>query len=218
MKLWRFTDPCKYEYARASRVGSWEGEPPRRVRPLVMEWEPDSDVVGDFTWPGFDSDVVITDQVANVLRAARVPGFQLGPVEMRENSEAGKRRSKKPMVRLPYQGPRLWDLWVTTWTRIDMGRSTVTGERRTDGTLAYKVSGVQREETSWSQQRMELVRTMVPRREGEGLFVPPVRGIFRLEEVPAWAFCTDDVKRLIEQHGFTNVAFLEMGETVNASK
>ena len=81
MKLWRFSDPRDYQYARASRRGTWEGRPPRRVKPLVIEWEPDSNVIGDFTWPGFDSDIVITDRVGAAMKEAGVTGLDLAPVE-----------------------------------------------------------------------------------------------------------------------------------------
>lgn len=212
MKLWRLSDPGNYEYARASRRGSWAGSPSRRVRPLIIEWEPDSEVVGDFTWPGFDSEIIITGAVAKVLQAAEVPGFELGPVQMEENAEPAKRRSKKPRVQLPYAGPPLWDLWVMAWTRADRDRSTINEVKGENGSVDFELIGVEKTESSWDQQRLELVRTMHPRVEGEGLFVPSIRGFFRVEEFPAWVFCTDNVKQLVEEHGFTNVSFVEMGD------
>jgi hypothetical protein len=216
MRLWRFSDPGDCGYARATRRGSWEGNPSRRVTPLIIEWEPDSDVLGDFTWPGFDSDIVVTDAVAKALQGSGVPGFELGAVKMQENSEPAKRRSKRPRVKLPYSGPQLWDLWVTAWTSPDRDRSTITEVQREDGSRYFEVAGVQRREKTWDQRRMELVTVLHPRVEGKGLFVPPIRGIFRVRDVPGWIFCTDDVKRLIEEHGFTNVSFLEMGDVLKA--
>jgi hypothetical protein len=41
-------------------------------------------------------------------------------------------------------------------------------------------------------------------------------GIFRVAEFPGWILCTDEVKQLIESHGFTNVSFLEMGEVLGS--
>lgn len=216
MKIWKLSEPFDYRFARAGRTGgTWQdGEYRERRRPLTIEWEPDSDVVGDFTWPGLNTDIVVADSVGKALSNANVPGFELRQLNMQENSERSKRRSKKPMVKLPYHGPQLWDFWVTAWTRLDRERSTVTEERRPDGSSTYTVSGVQHEEIAWDEQRMELVKRMLPRVEGDGIFVPPIRGLFRVEEVPAWVFCTDDVKRLIEEHGFTNVCFIEMGDTL----
>ena len=217
MKIWKLSEPFGHQFARASRVGgTWqEGEYRERRRPLTIEWEPDSDVVGDFTWPGLGTDIVLAARVGEALAGAHVEGYELRPVRMQPNSESAKRRSKKRVVKLPYQGPQLWDLWVTRWVQLDRQRSTVTEERGQGGVLVYKVSGVEGEETSWDQQRMELVRRVRPRVQGHGIFLAPIRGIFRVEEVPAWIFCTDDVKRLFEEHGFTNVSFFEMGEALD---
>jgi hypothetical protein len=171
-------------------------------------------VIGDFTWPGFDSDVIVKDSVAKVLQAAAVPGFELGPVQMQENAERAKRRSKKPKVQLPYAGPQLWDLWITAWAHADRNRSTIKDVKRANASVDLELVGVQRVETVWDNKRMELVKTMHPRVEAQGLFLPPIHGFFRVEEFPAWVFCTDEVKRLLEEHGFTNVSFLEMGNTL----
>jgi hypothetical protein len=179
----------------------------------VIEWEPDSDLVGDFAWPAFDTDIVITDRVGNALQEAGVAGFQLAPVEMVENSEKSKRASRKPRVKLPYTGPQLWDLWVTTWAELDRDRSTVKLiGKQPDGTEQYEVCGVERREATWDQERMALVKRKHPRVEGQGLFVRTNTGIFRLAEFPGWILCTDDVKQLIESRDFTNVSFLQMGE------
>lgn len=220
MKLWRFSDPSDYRYARAGRYGgTWqEGEPWRRAKPLSITWLPDSDLVGDFTWPGLDTDIVITNRVGKALQEAAVTGFELAPVEMVENSEVSKRMSKKPRVRLPYMGAQLWDLWVTAWAPLDRERSTlkVVG-KQPDGSERCEVSGVERCEALWDQQRMELVKVRHPLVKGQGLFVRPETGIFRIAEVPGWIFCTDEVKRLIENHDFTNVSFLEMGQVQRPS-
>ena len=93
-------------------------------------------------------------------------------------------------------------------------RSTVTEVKKEDGVQHFEVSGVQHLEQIWDQERAELVTVLHPRVEGKGVIVPQAQGIFRVREFPAWVFCTDDVKRLIEEHGFTNVSFLEMGDTL----
>ena len=216
MKLWRLSDPCDYRYGRAGRVGgTWQkGEYMERRRALAIVWLPDSDAVGDFTWPGLDTDVVVTDRVGAALADVQIEGYELKPVEMAEDSEAAVRRSRKPRVRLPYSGPPLWDLWVTAWTRIDRKRSTVAATRTADGSETFELRGVQRRESSWDKERRVLVKRMHPRVEGQGLFVPPIRGFFRVSEFPAWIFCTDDIKDLIEDHCFTNVSFLEMGDVL----
>lgn len=215
MKLWRFSDPSDFRYARASRRGTWEGTPSRRVRPLVIEWEPESDVVGDFTWPGFDTDIVITDRVGKALKQAGLSGFELAPVEMVENSEESKRASIRPRVKLPYVGPPLWDLWITAWAQLDCDHSTVklTG-KQPDGTEQYEVSGVEHREAIWDRERMELIKQRHPRIDGQGLFVRTDTAMFRLAQFPGWIFCTDEVKHRIESCEFTNVSFLQMGDVL----
>ena len=99
---------------------------------------------------------------------------------------------------------------------MDHARSTTVDFVRRDGSRDFELVGVQRRELDWDPRRNELVKIVHPRVEGQGLFVPPIRGIFRVRECPAWIFCTDDVKRLIEEHGFTHVSFLEMGDVLPA--
>lgn len=83
MNLWRFTDPFDHRFAQASRVGGvWqEGEYRERMRPLVVEWEPGSDLVGDFTWPGLDTDIVVSDRVGRALINCHIKGFELRHIE-----------------------------------------------------------------------------------------------------------------------------------------
>lgn len=221
MKIWRFSDPVDDSYARASRRGTWEGT--ERVQPLVIEWEPGSDVIGDFTWPGFDSDIVVTNRVAEVFRESQVAGVELGPVEMVESAEDAQRRSRKRRVTLPYQGPALWDLWVTTWVRADVEQSSIRVVRdASSGTEHYEVEGAERWEAVWDPDRMELVKKRHPRVPGQGLLIiagiagDSLRGatIFRVAQFPAWIFCTDAVRELVEKNQFSNVSFLEMGETL----
>ena len=214
MSLWRFAEPFDHRFARASRVGgTWQGDEYKsRTRNILIEWEPDSDVVGDFTWPGLDTDLIVTDRVGKALCEAGVEGFDLRPVEMQENCERAKRCSNKPSVKLPYKGPTLRDFWITAWTTMDRERSTVREVVRDDESRYFELIGAQQRKQSWDQQRNELVSGLIPRTDGQGLFVREMRGVFRVEEFPAWIFCTDDVKALVEESGFTNVTFLEMGD------
>ena len=101
----------------------------------------------------------------------------------------------QPRVWLPYEGPPLWDLWVTALCHLDLERSGVTLEKEcsTCGTKFYKG----------------------PPFEERHLVVNPAswggEDIFRIEQ-SGWVFCTERAKEFIEQAGFTNVSFLEDGE------
>lgn len=220
MKLWRFTDPKDDRFARATRRGSWEGSPSKRVSPLIIEWEPGSDRIGDFTWSGFDSEIVVTENVTKVLADANVHGYDLAPVEMIENSEPEKRASKEPRVKLPYSGPQLWELWVDSWVKCDRERSTlreITDSSRKGPT--FEVTGVEKINSRWDPKEEKLVRTHESRKQGQGIFIQSrflgKLDIFRIQEVPAWIFCTDAVRDLIKHYNFTNVSFFEMGEILS---
>lgn len=223
--LWRFSDPVDHRFAAAGRRGSWtksEGVCPEcgdsrqlRVQPLIMVWEPGSDLVGDFVWPL--NTVVVTDQVLQVLQE-HFSGFEAGPVEMIEDT--GKRPKRgKPQVRLPYEGPPLHELWVTASVHLDRERSNVEFERQcgTCGREFWNVFGVERWDSHFDRDCGHLVRTKTERLPNQGIFVSDAdlqgADIFRVAELPAWVFCTDAVRQLIEKEGFSNCSFLEMGDT-----
>lgn len=129
--MWRFSDPRDGRFAAAGRRGSWTERSPEgvcpscsasrqvRAQPLVMVWEPGSGEVGDFTWPGFDSEVVVTGNVLEALN--QFQGFEPGQVKIVEDADAPKRAKR---VRLPYNGPPLHELWVTARIGMDRQRSS----------------------------------------------------------------------------------------------
>ncbi len=205
MKLFRFHDPSDYRYAEAGRRGTWSPPPvgvcpectasrQTRVPPLKIAWEPGADVIGDFTWPGFDSDIAVKDSVLATL-SRQFSGFEGQPVEM--VNDPARRRRKQPMVTLPYQGPRLFDLWVTAWASADRDRSTIE--------LEYACSTCQQEQ--WRLRLPPDGEILLPETALDGA------SIFRLNEAPAWIACTEAVKHVVEVEGFTNVAFIELGST-----
>ncbi len=231
MTLWRFSDPRDFTFARASLRGSWSeagtaceecgASSQRRVQPLVIEWEADSDTVGDFVWPGFGSDLAISDRVAVALEE-KFTGFELGPVEMFQDPKLKRSKKSKPRVWLPYDGPELHDLWVTPSVAIDRERSTVmlASECATCGAQQYSVDGVEKVELGWDQELKQAMETHIPRSRNAGLFVrrEDLRAdIFRVIEFPAWILCTDEVKRVIEEQKYTNAGFLEVGEVFTDS-
>lgn len=175
-------------------------------------------MVGDFVWPGFGGEVVVTDRVLGVLQE-QVNGFEPGPVEMIEDDDVPPGKRRKRHVQLPYVGPGLHELWVTSWVHLDRDQSSVELERRcgTCGTEFWEVYGVERVDSHFDRERRQLVRTKTERLPNAGIFVREAdlagAGIFRVYEFPGWVFCTDSVRELIEKEGFTNVAFLELGES-----
>lgn len=227
MRLWRFSDPRDDRYARAGRRGSWtddsEGTCPscsasRQVRsqPLLLAWEPGSDKIGDFSWAGFDSEVVVIDPVLEELRS--FAGFEPAAVEVVEDADAGKTRGKR--VAFPYRGPLLHELWVTTSVGLDRDRSSAELEHAcsTCGAERWELYGVERWDSHFDHELKKLVRTKTERLPNAGVFVHETEldgaDLFRVREFPAWIFCTDRVREIIEKADFSNVSFLEMGDTI----
>ena len=180
---------------------------------MLIAWEPGSDEVGDFSWPGFDSEVVVTDPVLEALRS--FSGFEPGPVEVVEDADARRRRGTR--VRLPYRGPRLHELWVTASVNMDRDRSSAELEHAcpTCGAEQWELYGVERWDSHYDRGLQQLVRTKTERLPNAGVFVHETHldgaQVFRVRELPAWIFCTDAVREVVQQAGFSNVAFLEMG-------
>lgn len=234
MRIWQFSDPYDYSYAIATRLGTWHPEKSggvcpvcgatrqRRVRPLVIEWEPGSDVVGDFSWPGLGGDIIVTDRVARSM-VRRVCGFEFRPVRMvgpelgAGEGEQSHQRAR-PRVHLPYEGPKLYDLWVTCWAHVDMDRSSVALQSSCDacGWRSFEVEGIEKELAEWDDRSGELARVRTPRVPGKGLYVSEGQlancDVFRIHEFPECVLCTDRVRDLVQRERFTNVDFMEMGD------
>lgn len=223
------TDPVDRRFASAARLGAWSAgvgvcpecrnSSQQRIRPLILEWEPGSDLVGDFTWPGFGSDIAMTDRVLTALRCFH--GFEPGAVEMLQDSALKEPRGSRaqPRVWLPYHGPPLHDLSVTSRVHVDLQKSSVRLVRDcgTCSRRQYAAEGIESSKTRWDKERRAPVKAHTARKPGCGIYVSDEAlegaAIFRTYEFPAWVLCTDPVKSLIEEAGLTNVAFLEMGET-----
>ncbi len=209
IRRFHFHDPDDYRYARAGRYGTWYPDPgpglcpectatrQRRVPPLIIERLPDSDFVGDFVWPGFDDEIVVSGRVKDAI-GTRFGGVEFRPIEMMQDPKL-KRPERVTMrtrrrVWLPYEGPPLWEFRPAAEAHLDLRASGWAIKRvcNTCGTTFY--------DTPPYEQRHLVVD-------------PPTWSgahIFRIRE-SGWRFCTEHVKEFIEAAGFTNVAFLEDG-------
>ncbi len=216
MKIWRFSDPGDSRFAQAGRHGgTWQpGEPWRRMKPPAIEWEPGSEPIGDFTWPGLDTEIVVTDRVRDALKHSKATGVEFGEIEIFQTPANAMRALSERKV-FPGRDSRLWDLWVTAWARLDRERSTLLPHRgNAGGEESFEVDGVERRVSSWDPAQRILVKARQPRIGGKGLFVYTDSDVFRIAEVPAWIFCKDNIKKVVEKWAFTNVSFLEMGDVI----
>ena len=232
MILWRLADPKDATFAAAAWRGAWSdgtlcqecgSSTEDRIQPLIMEWEAGADRIGDFTCTGVCDGFAIVESVGRELQA-RFKGFELGPVKMIQQPSLTrpKRTTKQiqPRVWLPYAGPTLQELWVTAAVRMDAGRTTARLARRCTkcGEERYELRGMQRIDWNWDKAKRQMLYVHVPRAPGEGLYVRArdLRGadVFRVHEFSGWVLCTDSVKDFVEEAGFTNIRFMEMGDVI----
>ena len=206
MRIYHPKDPRDPAYASATIRGTWTpGRGPcpeckastsELLAPLVVEWEPGSDVVGDFVWPGFDNVVVVSDRVRRALEEQFPCDFR--PVEMRQ--DPGVRRPAKqtgrtkPRVWLPYRGPPLW------WWLVPLGSASL-DMKASNWTYEKHCSTCGKEH--WRVPR-ENRHTIVDRSSWTGHDIFTIRGA-------GWVFCTEKVRIWIAGQGFLNVAFTRDG-------
>ncbi len=154
-------------FAHFAAVGTWKSqrEPCNScgwgretiVPPLVVQWEPSSKVIGDFSWDGpFGLTPIVRDSAAAVLSA---PEFccQLHPVVYIKPDRI------RQTVAFPYNGPTLQ--WSDCQARVELDReaSGVTmlsscsfcGDTRFD----FRMEGIVIRKSAWSGQLMFRIAT-----------------------------------------------------------
>jgi hypothetical protein len=202
MNIYHFGDPDNYRYAQAGRRGTWfpdngEGTCPEctaarqiRIQPLIMEWLPGSDVIGDFVWPGFDTEVVVSQRVRKLLEES-FDCCDYFPVEMSMRLTRMPKSRSRPIVKLPYTGTPLWDMQPRSWCHLDLDKSGV------ELKLACGTCGNRIYDQMTDYERQLVVDTRTWDRSE----------IFRIYEYPGWIFCTENVKLAVENAQSSNVAF-----------
>src|SRR5262249_26511583 len=141
MRIWRLSDPRDPCFARASWRGTWTdgalcpectSSSERRTKPLIIEWESGSDIIGDFTCTGGWDGLMVNEDAMDKLHR-RFLGFERGPVTMIQDKKVmlpKQSRRAQPRIWLPYKGPPLYEIWVTTHVHFDGARTTAKLVRR----------------------------------------------------------------------------------------
>lgn len=190
--------------------------------PLVLEWLPGSAVIGDFSWPG-GGRVAVKKNVFDVIKnqcGDDVRGGAIGMVQDPRLERPKRPNRAKPRIWLPYDGPELIEL-ISTYTvpLHDMTTQEVISRCTACGRERCQITGFQLKEHRWDSAKMVAVEYDRPRLEKQGVFLrrSDVTGhfVFRATGCPNWILCTDEFKHFIEEHGFTNIDFLEWGEIVD---
>jgi hypothetical protein len=239
VRIWRLTFPQRDPgFATATVRDSYSvaSKPCRackhveytRSHPLTIEWDAGSECIGDFTWANVTIPLV-THTVFEALRA-RFTGFEGRPVKMVQDPRLRRplRPTKRtaPRVWLPYAGPELSELWLTTWVHMDRERTTARLARRCKACAneRYELIGAESFEHHVEVlhpspgYRARDYYTRVPRRAGQGLYIRAAdlgsSDFFRVHEFSGWTFCTERARSFIEEKHYTNVELWEMGDAV----
>jgi hypothetical protein len=210
MKIYHFEPPENSTFAQATRRGTWY--PPSskicpecktsrqsRVSPLIIEWEAGSTEIGDFVWPGLNTEVVVVQKVKEIFQL-NFDGLEYKTIEFWENPKlikpAAFHRKTKRRIILPYTGPTLWDVIPSSWCHLDHQLSgvSIVKECSTCGKVLYKTP-------PWPHRRL-----VVDPETWNGA------DIFHIYEYSGAIYCTEGVVDVVEKYKFTNVKFLEDGE------
>jgi hypothetical protein len=227
MKIWHLDADYRGNYAEGGEYPSpYSRNVPdpdchdlisRRDVPLQMFWNPGSDVIPDFVNVPSAWCVVATGRMREAL--APFGDLRASPVEFVEHPDH-RLPKRRPRVRLPYQGPPLFELRPTTLVHFDPQATSVEVTPQPCGHPLLRFSGFERWETRRGDVPGTVSRVHIPREPGRGLIVRERElrgtGMFGLMETQgSLLLCTDAVRDFVLREGFTNVSFAEMGETIS---
>ena len=174
----------------------------QRVGVLVMEWEAGSDVVADFTFLPVLEFIVVTERVRSFFEKNRFTGLKFGSVSMIQHSTLQKplRPNKKTKKRiwLPYEGPPLWELIITSHCRLNLEKSRWKLLKQCDSCGAQEFDEDKGRGLPWEQ------RLVVDKSDWAG------SDFFRIDEHPN-VYVTQRAAAAIHSAGFSNVKVGQVG-------
>jgi hypothetical protein len=194
MKVYKLGNPYSSRYAEPwtdSKYWEWSECPvckrqimgKKKTEGFVIEWHRSSRI-GDFSWvPG--GEIIVSQRVKAIFEEHNVTGCKYGPVEMIDPEDP----EDPIVVKLPYEGPPLYELIITG-----------------SGGNAAEESGIKIEEKCdhcGSASYLPFDRRI------DVLIIDPANwdgsDVFKIIEMGNCTFITEKVKSLIEAHKFTNV-------------
>jgi hypothetical protein len=194
------------QYAHFSALGTWSpsasgvcnrcgAHGQDLIEPLLVQWEPSTEVMGDFSWDGpFGYVCVVKSAVADYFRknAFRCSFLNAEYVP----SESCPRRTR--CVRYPYDGPR--HFWLRCEDFVDLDPTASGGVTKTMCLLCGRVRYTFRNEN-----------IVIRRKDWHG------RKMFRISTngKSLVTFVSEEGKQAIQMQMFSNVAFTRAGEIVD---
>lgn len=183
MTFWSIHDRRDITMAEAGWHGAWSKgvlcpecgtSSSERVPPLIMEWIPGSDTIGDFVCTAICDGFVLKSAVALVL-SSQFHGIKLGSVEMIQDPKLNRptrpTKRTKSRVWLPYDGPQLHELLVPTFVPIDQKRSTARLVKKCSACEyeRWELDCIEHTKSHWDKRRGVYMRVRIPRERGKGM-------------------------------------------------
>jgi hypothetical protein len=219
MKIWSLEDPENHYFGGAEILGAFITPRPKygrgiRTSPLIIRWDGQAKVAGDFTFPGIIHEVMVKRSVGEELLQAKHSGFELGPVEVRNRDGKSLRRVLPEGLRHDFA-----EVIIRKIIPLEKTESKFTTELNR-GKIYYKMPGIAYiTATNYEKVNEPLNRVFIPREKDKGFFVPEDlldgRDLFRVSEFEGWNLCTDRFRDYVLERGYTNVSFLEAGDTIS---
>jgi len=196
MKLFLMDDPGLIgKYASFSHIGTWtkgalckkcEQPTSKLVQPLMIEWEPGSDVIGNFSWCGYTT--IVTSDIGDYLTEMGLD-VEMSEVVVVESTARGKN-----MVAYPYKGPEL--KWLLPNKRLPLNelKSGVDllvdcdecGQKK----YTFKRDGIFIDKDKWFGEKIFYIEQFT---RSDAMFV------------------TEEAMRIIKKADYGNVGFFEAG-------
>lgn len=206
--IYRIDLPDNYQYARFGTLGTWEPDPSpglcigcgmsrqKRVPPQIIEWLPGSDIVGDFAWRSVSFELVAKFEIAKELKR-KFSGFEIHKITMHQepsiNPPQNPKRAKKKRIFLPYTGPEICELWITSWVNLNVELSNLELEKK------CKIC-------SYNFYKPQKEGVVIDRNSWDG------SDFFRPHQFSGLILCTERVKEFIERENYSNVTFKTYAE------
>jgi hypothetical protein len=228
MKLWSISNPLDGRYAKAIYHGTWEKfvclacdfEHEIAVKPAIIEWLESTSEIGDFTYVEKYTTLLVKKSVFSQIKKID-PKVVAGDVTFYQNEKLKhplpKSSKATKRVWLPYEGEKLLEIIVPIIITPDMEKSSVEiiNYCKNCNRTVIKISDVEKKDI-FSYASDGPSKT-IPRKPGKGIFIAEasIHGInlFRIHEKSRIILCTDYAKESLEASGYSNLTFLDFGET-----
>ncbi len=165
MKFYLLDDPqIPAKYAMFSHLGTWSSNykyckscdlhSQKLIEPLLVEWEPGTDVIGDFSWCGYT--MIVRDQVKQFFDDQKLNCWY-GNIQV----VSPKEKSRMKRVSYPYEGPKLY--WAISKNRVLLNEEKSGVKLEIDCKVCgqkdytFKQKGIVINKSDWKGEKMFLV-------------------------------------------------------------